>query len=307
MTQAAIANGSVDAGGALAAADNRLAQAGVVLEQLVTLGPSALIDDETVARVRALAGDLAGQLVSGQLVSGQLMAGDLALADTVRDLLVANRAIVLHLHALAIETRLITALAARRVIDPVLPPLVRRRLDAGAVGEDAAAETTALLSAQTRLGQALRRMRLPLEELPGDLHHLALAIADAARADRGIADQPVRAEPRDDKHSRLALLHRVLAGLGDDMALALRIDDAGVPLFLSALALASRQPREMVTLACAEDDPIRLALLLRAAGLTGAQAAAQLLAIRPDADPALTALPADAQAAETWLGGVADA
>ena len=74
-------------------------------------------------------------------------------------------------------------------------------------------------------------------------------------------------------------------------------------MFLSALALASGQARETVTLACAEDNPVRLALLLRAAGLTCAQAGAQLLAIRPEADPALAALPADADAAELWLRG----
>lgn len=300
MTQAAIPDSAVETSGALSAADHRLALAGTVLESLVTLGPSALLDDETVTRVRALAGDLAAQLAPAKTLPP-----DLKLTDTVRDMLVANRAILLHLHALAIETRLIAALAVRRVIDPVLPPLVRRRLDAGAVGDDAAIATTALLAAQTRLGQSLRRMRLPLVELPGDLQHLAYAIADAARAEHGITGDHSRGPLHDDAPSpvstRLALLRRVLVGLGDDMALALRIDDAGVPLFLSALAMASGQSREAVTLACAEDDPIRLALLLRAAGLTCAQAAAQLLAIRPDADPALAALPADTRAAETWL------
>lgn len=291
MTQAAIPDSTVDAHGALGAADHRLALARSALQTLVALGPNALLGDETVSRVRALAYDLARQLVPGEPV----------LTAAVCDLLVANRAILLHCHALAIETRLIAALAARRLIDPVLPPLVRRRLDAGAAGDDAAIATTALLAAQTRLGQSLRRMCLPLDELPGDLQHLAHAIANAARAEHGIADDHARAPLDDDGHGRLALLRRVLAGLGDDVALALRIDDAGVPLFLSALALASGQSREVVTLACVEDDPVRLALLLRAAGLTCAEAAAQLLAIRPDADPALVALPADARAAESML------
>ena len=290
MVQAAIPVSAVDVTAALGAADHRLAAAGSVLAWQVTLGPTALLDDETVARVRALAGDLAAQLVGAEPIA----------AVAVRDMLVANRPIVLHLHALVIETRLSTTLAARREIDPVLPPLVRRRLDAGG---DAASAATALLAAQTRLGQSLRRMRLPLDELPGDLQHLAHAIADGVRAEHAITAKPPRAPLQDDAHGRLALLRRVLAGLGDDTALALQIDEAGVALFVSALALASGQPRELAVLACAEDDPIRLALLLRAAGLNSTQAALQLLAIRPDADPALAAVPADAHAAEALLAG----
>jgi hypothetical protein len=299
MTKAAIPDGPERDGAqarmALGAADHRLAAAGAVLERHVGIGPSRLLDDETVTRVRALAGDLASQLVEG----------DPVLVDAVRDLLVTNRAILIHLHALAVETRVTAILATRRAIDPVLPPLVRRRLDPAAVGQDVVTATTALLAAQTRLGQLLRRMRLPLAELPADLQHLAQAVADAVRADRGMADAPPRPPVADEPYGRLALLRRVLAGLGDDMALALRIDDAGLPLFLSALALASQHPREAVTLACAEDHPIRLALLLRAAGLRCDEAAAQLLAIRPDADPALVALVDHAQAAEALLAGPA--
>jgi len=293
MVQAAFTDDADDRGRALAAADHRLAACGAVLERQVALGPSRLLDDRTVIRVRAMACDLAAQLVGA----------DTALADPVRDLLAANRAILLHLHALAVETQLAAALSARRAIDPVLPPLVRRRLDAAAVGDDVAALTTALLAAQTRLGKALRRMRLPLGELPADLQHLAHAIRDAARADHGAADlQPLPA-PHDEARGRLALLRRVLAGLGDDMALALRIDDAGVPLFFSALALASGFSREAVVLASAEDDAIRLALLLRAAGLNRDEAAGQLLAIRPDAEAGLVMLAADAHAAERLLSG----
>lgn len=295
MAQAEFSNGAIDPGTALARADHRLATAGSVLAGQVALGPTCLLDDQTVTRVRAMAGDLAAQLV-----------GDArALAEPVRDMLVANRAILLHLHALAIETQLVAALAARRSIDPVLPPLVRRRIDAGAVGGDVAAVTTALLAVQTRLGEALRRMRLPLSELPGDLQHLALTIAAAARADYGFSDRPQHPAPHDDRNGRLALLRRVLDSLGDDVHRALRIDDAGVPLFLSALALASGYPREAVALATAEDHAIRLAVLLRAAGLNRNEAALQLLAIRPEADPVLADLAETPQRAELLLAGVA--
>jgi hypothetical protein len=256
-------------GDLLGAADARLVQCADMLERQAMLGHSRLLDDETVTRVRALAGDLAGQLAPG----------DAAQALVLRDIIIGHRTMLTHLHALAIEWRLATALAARRGIDPVLSPLIRRRLDAGAVGDDAAATATALVAAGARLFEALRRMRLPFAELPGDLQRLALAIRGAVRED------PAGFAATDVGQGRLALIDRVLGGLDGDAGLALGVDVAGVPLFLSALARASGMPRETVVLATAEDDAWRLALILRAAGLSRAVAAEQLLAIRPDADP----------------------
>ncbi|WP_353229281.1 hypothetical protein [Novosphingobium sp.] len=263
----------------LAAADCRLVMAGATLAQLVTLGPCQLLDDETLVRTRALVTDLAAQLADA----------DAALIAPVRDMLAASPTILTHCHALAIEWRLGAVMAARRGLDPVLPPLLRRRLDGRAFGDDAAALATALLAAQTRVGEALRRMRLPFDELPGDLQHMAVAIADGARADHGHGDAlPARVSGgTHPDRGRLALLRRVLAGLGADSGAGLNLDQAGVPLFLSALALASGAQRDAVVLATAEDDPIRLALLLRAGGLSRDHAAEHLLAIRPDADPAL--------------------
>jgi hypothetical protein len=258
---------------ALAAADHRLAICGSALDRQVALGPCRLLDDRTVAHVRAMADDLAMQLAGAHA----------APIAPLRAMLVANRAILLHLHALAVESRLIDVLAGRRALDPVLPPLVLGHGDADA--------TAALLSAQTRLSTALRAMRLPLSELPGDLYQIAWSIRDAACADQGQAGTGMRAVPPDARQTRLALLRRVLAGLGDSIMQALAIDEAGVALFLSALALASGTPREIVALATAEDDPLRLALILRAAGLGRDAAAEQLLAIRPDADAALVDTP----------------
>ncbi len=271
----------------LARADDRLAAIASALEQHVVLGPARLLDDETVIRARALAGDLARQLAD----SGHVM------IDRVRDLLAANRPVMAHLHALVVEWRVASALAEQRALDPVLPPLWQRRLDPEVVGNDAAMLTTALVTAQTRMGEALRQMRLPLAELPGDLHHLAQQIAAAAGGDPASAHRSPDAPA-----TRLVLLERALAGLGSDTLRALRIDEAGLALFLTALAGAAGCSRETVALAMAEDTPIRLALLLRAAGLPRDHAARQLLAIRPDADPALVAGVADGTAAEQVLG-----
>lgn len=55
------------------------------------------------------------------------------------------------------------------------------------------------------------------------------------------------------------------------------LEHAGMALFTSGLASKIRQPRELVVLACHEQQMARLALTLRAAGLKPDQLARQLL------------------------------
>lgn len=258
-----------DFGRSLARADRRLSAGVDALERLVVLGACRLIDDETVARVRALIGDLAAQLAGP----------DHALVQPVAEMLAVNRAILAHCHALAVEWRLAMRLAARLTLDPVLPPLVQAH----------AATMMPLIAAQTRSLEATRRMGLVLDDLPADLLHLAHAVVRAARADWGVTGHVDAPSRPDEAHGRLALLHDAVAGLGDDRTRALRIDEAGVSLFFTALAMASATPRETVVIAAAEDDPVRLAAVLNGAGLAQADVARQLLALRPDAE-----LPAEA-------------
>ncbi len=269
MEQAASGDTTERTGRALADADRRLGACGIVLEHRVALGPCRLLDDRTVARVGSLLSDL----------SAQLAGPDTGLAASVREMLAGRRAILTHLLALSVEARLAETLAVERGLDPRLPPLLRRQTDA--------TDTIALIAAQTRMDSAMRAMRLPLDELPGDLQHLAWSISHVVHADHGQTAPMDRAASAAARPARLDLQHQVLLGLGDDLQLALRIDEAGLGLFLSALALASGIARDTVALATAEDDPLRLALILRAAGLTQDAAAMQLLAIRPDADSAL--------------------
>ncbi|WP_420382804.1 hypothetical protein [Novosphingobium sp.] len=271
-----------ETGGALATADRRLSACGETLERMVVTGPSRLLDDETVARVRALTGDLAAQLAGT----------DRDLANAVHAMLVGNRAILTHCHALAVEWRLAMRLSARLALDPVLPPLVQRHC----------ATMMGLIAAQTRSFEATRRMLLVAGDLPADLQNLAYATVRAARADHALTHL---ADARaDDNGGRLALLHQAVAGLGEDLDHALRVDEAGVSLFFTALAIASGHPRETVVLATAEDDPVRLALLLCATGLPRDDVARQLLALRPDADIALADAAPNAVAAEALLGAV---
>ncbi|EGD58745.1 hypothetical protein Y88_0803 [Novosphingobium nitrogenifigens DSM 19370] len=266
-----------------------------MLERLVVLAPGRLLDDETVARVRALAHDVARQLAG---MAGR--AGDPQFLTMLAGMVAGNRALLLHFHALALEWRQGEVLARSRGLDPVLSPLLRRRLDAGAMVPDA----SALLAAQARTVEALRRMHLPLSELPADLHRMAIAILQGACAVAGDDGKVVAMAPitHDEHGTRLALVRRFLDGLGEEITSALCLGDAGLAVFLTALAIAAGQPREVVAIAMAEDDALRLALILRAAGLESGQAAAQLLILRPEADPALVQGPRDARDAEGRLG-----
>lgn len=269
---------------ALSGADRRLDAVTALLEGLVALGPCRLLDEQTVARAGALIDDLAAQLA--------------ALTPTpvpeLPALLAAQRALLVHVHALSIEWKLAQRLATTRGLDPVLPPLLARRLDAvraDAGHAEAAALARATLAALVDQHEAMRAMRLPLRELPRDLRELALA---------GLAASPGAGET--DAPARLPLLRRLLDNLGADLPLALQIDEAGPALFLTALAAATGVPRDTVALATAEEDGLRLALLLRAAGLDAGAAAAQLLALMPGADPVLVSGVASAEAAEALLG-----
>jgi hypothetical protein len=76
-------------------------------------------------------------------------------------------------------------------------------------------------------------------------------------------------------------------GMGEQAVRALAIDHAGLALFSTALAMASRQDRNLAVLSFADRQFARLALALRAAGLQQRAVEEQFLFLHPD-----TALPA---------------
>jgi hypothetical protein len=145
------------------------------------------------------------------------------------------------------------------------------------------------LAAQARFGQAQRRMRLPLTELPGDLLHAALVAlrgvvgADAPADDHAAAAEAAIRARFDESLSRLGLLARLVTGMGAGVVAALSLHHAGAALFLSALALASRQDRDLATIATSETQRTRLILALAATGLKPSAIEEQLLALDPDA------------------------
>jgi hypothetical protein len=136
-----------------------------------------------------------------------------------------------------------------------------------------ATSAMALLASQVRFIQTQRRMQLPLAELPGDLLHAALVSMRGQTGDepedRAIAaqaEQSIRTN-FDEARSRLGLISRLVSGMGGGATAALSVSHAGVSIFLSALAIASGQDRDMTVLATNESQNARLALALKASGL----------------------------------------
>jgi hypothetical protein len=72
---------------------------------------------------------------------------------------------------------------------------------------------------------------------------------------------------------------------------AIDLEHAGFALFVSGLARASKQSRELAVLSCHERQATRLALALRAAGLKPEEMRKQFLLIQSD-----LAMPRDADA-----------
>ncbi len=238
----------------VARGDAVIGSVGPVLRHLLTHGDQALFGDDIMARLRAMLGDLARQVAPDGLGVADL---------TPR--LVDIPGLLAHLHGLALEWSTAVRLQDRIGLDPVLSPLMQ------ALVASSDAETSALamqaLAAQARFAQGARRMQLALRELPAELFHDVSALA--------AEPQDLRAG-YDEAGSRLALLARLVSGLGAGSVAALALDHAGVALFAGALAQAGGLARDHAVLAMQEGQQARLALALRAGGL-GVPAIAQVV------------------------------
>lgn len=269
--------------GELEQADAKLRALPGIVRHLLASDDCQLFSDEVIACVRGMLTDLARQLLEGERNAGDFAA--------LRGALATHGALLTHVHALAVEWRLIERMQAEARIDPVQPPLVAS-LIAGAE-PDFAALVRKMVAAQAGFCRARQTMSLPLHELPVELL-------------RGVVAE-TRAEPRlhavhDDNDTRLGLLARLIDAMGADEADALSIADAGPALFLSAVAMASGQARQLVTLSTDTTQIARLALCLRAAGMGTSAACEQLLTLHPTAAPPSALLELDPSAAAKVLG-----
>jgi len=260
-----------------------------ILRHLLANDEHSVFGDEIIARVRGMISDVARQLLD-QLAAaaGNEDERDHAPAriHALVDGLVAHAGFLGHIHALALEWQLTERLQARLALDPVLSPLIQALI---ASSEPSVASSgMSLLSSQARWVQNQRRMQLPIAELPGDLLHAAvLAMRGQAGMDEdgqvvaAGAEQAIRAS-YDEGRSRLGLIARMITGMGGGATAALSIAHAGVAMFLSALAMASGQDRDMAVLATNEGQLARLALALRAAGLRPQAIEEQFVSLHPE-------------------------
>lgn len=258
-----------------------------VLGHLLANDTDTLFSDAIVARVRGIVLHIAWQLLAAQGSAAGAEDPD-AFAREYRDALAGSfaefPALLTHCHALAVEWELAVRLDQGSAIDPVLSPLLQALVSSE--DEATAASAMTVLASQARFTQHQRRMELPVHELPGDLFHQVLVIwrdhmQDAEAEAAAEAERQLRAS-FDESSGRLGLLSRLVTGMGSGVMAALSIHHAGAALFISGLALASDQDRDIAALSTNDGQMARLALALRSAGMEAQAVEEQFFHIHPD-------------------------
>lgn len=261
-----------------------LAGVAPVLGHMLVNSGNALVSDAIVARVRGMLNNLAIQLISrlpNDAPSAEAVQEEAF--DQLADQLAQDAAILTYLHASAIESVISERLELRASVDPVLTPLWQELV----ASEDVPTGETAMqaLASQSRFLQTQRRMQHPLEELPAEILERVLRIwvrgtsvdneLDVSAAMRAIKLN------YDEAETRIGLISRLVGAMRSGVIAALEIEHAGLALFVTALAQASGQTRELAVLACHQDQAMRLAISLRAAGLDATAVERQLLIFEP--------------------------
>lgn len=269
----------------LAGEDFVLSATSPILQHLLVNRDEALFSDEVIARVRGLTANIAYQLLLARaLAAGEPDPAASAIAgqDALARRLVEDEEFIAHVHTQTLEAQLAESMRQRSGVDHVLSPLLQHL--AASPDEKTAALAIRTIAAQARFIQQMRRMEMPLSELPGDLFHKALL---AMRERDNGSDGSARAEAElrasyDEANSRLGQLSRLVMSLGRDAMRALAVDHAGLALFTTSLAMASGQQRNLVILTLGNNQCARLAVTLRAAGLRKEAVEEQFLYFHPD-------------------------
>lgn len=264
-----------------------LASVGPILGHLVATTGNVLFNDQVVARIRGMCTGMAHEMLRAQSRAlGRRDPTELleAMGSSLASELLADPDILAHCHALTVEAQLASRLQHRSAVDPVVSPLLQSLM---ASGESAGASGAMMVvAAQARFLSQIERMEHPLQELPGSLFQSALMIW-RSHSGSGTEEVTARAEMElrstyDESATRIGLLSRLAEYLGRDLAKGLSISNAGVAVFLSALAKASGQERDLAILATSEQQMGRMALALRASGLEPKVIEEQFLCLHPD-------------------------
>lgn len=272
----------------LARGDMALSTLTPVLTHFLNTHDRSLFSDSIIARVRGMLRSASYRLL--RVEAEEVGANDVfgyaeARADALGEDLAQHAAFLGHCHALAIEWQLADRLRGRNGIDPVLSPLLQS-LVASQDGElaDAAMGT---LAAQARFIEQQKRMEMPLAELPEDQFAHFISVWRRQREDlsedlAATVEGKIR-QMRAENEARLSLLDRTVARLGRQADVALSLTHAGAALFLTTLARRAGQERDIAVVSTNDRQLTRFALSLRAAGLSPAEARAQLRCLHPDA------------------------
>ncbi len=271
--------------GELAKGDVVLATTRPILRHLLANGDQSYFSDEVIAKVRGMLGHAARQLLMAYASAANVDDPEDFIEDRQADLaqyLVEDVAFLSHAHALTMEVQLADQLQRRSGIDCVLSPLLQELAASSDAGM--AASAMRVLSSQARFVQQMRRMDLPLGELPGDLFHKALQLLRSTAEDAGIlarAEEALRSD-YDESESRLGQITQLVMAMGRNAPRALAIDHAGLAIFSTALAMASEQDRNLAILSYGENQLARLALSLRAAGMQQNALEEQFMYLHPE-------------------------
>lgn len=252
-----------------------------VLRHLLSNEAPAMVSDAILARVRGMVADLAAQLLAIEAGRDPAIRGSFvdlpAALDPPVERLIEDEVLLGFCHALAAESLIADRLQQRIAIDPVLSPLLQELIAADDVTVASLAMST--LAAQSRFVQSQRRMELPLGELPPELFHRLIGGMKDRAQNTSVLERLV--ETYDEATSRIGLLARLGAAMRHGAVAALALDHAGLALFASALASATRQSRTDTVLACHEGQGVRLGLMLRAAGQDAGAIERQIMLIDP--------------------------
>ncbi|VVT16514.1 hypothetical protein [Erythrobacter sp. EC-HK427] len=270
----------------LAQGDISLATTRPILRHLLAHADLDLFNDEVIAKVRGMVTHLARQVLFA-LAKSDGITDRGSFADERQNALAAglmeSAPVIGFAHALAVEALTAERLSIRSGIDAVLSPLLQELVASPEGGE--AREAMRALSAQARFMQQQRRMELPLGELPAGVFETVCAHCEAAL----VAEFPrvghtltALREEHAESNSRITRLTGLIHQLADKAHRALSVDHAGVSMFVTALEMAGEQSREVAVLSLSENQCARLALTLRAAGLSAAQVEEQFLFLHPD-------------------------
>lgn len=257
-----------------------------ILRHMLVNGDDALFSDEVVASVRGSLTHIARQMLYSVAEQADIAdRGGFAAErqDAVAQTVLNDTSFLAHAHARTLEARITERLRDRSNIDPVLSPLLQEL--AASTDTSTAATAIKALSAQARFVQQSRRMELPLSELPPDLLQAALGVLekhleDMKQAASSASEQILKA--RSQSQSRVMLLEELVTGLGSKARRALAVDNGGVAIFVTALAMAAEQPRDTAILSLGENQRTRLALALQAARVDRAAIEEQFQYFHPE-------------------------